>query len=68
MPDKYIYLGHFKDGARHGRGVIKVFPTNKEQPELFMAYDGEWINGKPDGFGKHIDEKNTKYIGNFQAG
>ena len=33
-----------------------------------MAYEGEWKKGKPHGFGKQIDEKDTKYIGNFVAG
>lgn len=33
-----------------------------------MGFDGEWLNGKPHGFGKHIDDKNNKYIGSFEKG
>ena len=53
---------------RHGKGTIKIFSTNVDNPDDFMAYDGEWANGKPHGFGRHIDQKNTKYIGEFKMG
>jgi hypothetical protein len=33
-----------------------------------MGYDGEWVNGKPHGQGRQIDELNTRYIGQFEAG
>jgi len=55
VPNKYIYLGYFKDGMRHGKGTIKIFSTKTDKPDDFMAYDGDWANGKPHGFGKHID-------------
>ena len=53
VPNKYYYLGRFNNGNRSGRGVIKII-NNRGQG--FMGYDGEWMNGKPHGFGKHIDE------------
>ena len=40
---------------RHGQGTIKILSTNPENTSDFMAYDGEWANGKPNGFGRHID-------------
>ena len=53
---------------KHGKGSIKMFSSNPNAPEEFMAYEGEWLKGKPHGFGKHIDEKGTKYIGDFVGG
>jgi len=55
VPQKYIYLGHFKEGMRHGKGTIKIFSSNPNSPNDFVAYDGEWENGKPNGLGRHID-------------
>lgn len=34
---------------------MKIFPKHQEKQSEFTGYDGEWFNGKPDGFGKHID-------------
>lgn len=67
-PDKFFYRGEYKDGVKDGNGVVKLFPSNPEKPDDYMAYEGQWKNGKPHGFGKHIDEKGTKYIGYFVAG
>ena len=49
---------------KHGKGSIKLLTSATN----FMAYEGEWQKGKPHGYGKHIDEKNTKYIGDFLGG
>ena len=68
MPNKYVYLGHFKEGMRHGQGTIKIFSSNPGPPEHFIGYQGQWAAGKPHGFGAHIDHNNTKYIGHFNAG
>lgn len=68
MPNKYYYLGRFRDGNRNGQGTIKVLSKNANNDKEFVGYDGEWLDGKPHGFGKHIDEKNNKYIGNFEHG
>lgn len=48
---------------RHGKGTIKIINSDLPNFPDFTAYDGEWANGKPHGFGRHIDEKNNKYIG-----
>ena len=68
VPNKYFYRGEFKDGVKEGKGSLKVFPSNPDYPHIFMAYQGQWKKGKPHGFGKQIDEKDTKYIGPFVAG
>lgn len=47
---------------RNGKGSIKVIGADAVN---FTAYDGNWIEGKPHGSGKHIDLKSNKYIGNF---
>ena len=51
---------------RHGKGSIKIINPDLPNFPDFTAYDGEWVNGKPHGFGRQIDEKNNKYIGEFQ--
>ena len=53
VPNKYVYLGEFKDGMRHGKGTIKMLADSSS--DTFMGYDGEWAGGKPNGYGKHID-------------
>ena len=67
IPGKYYYLGRFKEGMRHGRGVIKIL-SKGDAKENFVGYDGQWVKGKPHGSGAHIDDHNTKYIGEFNAG
>ena len=52
---------------RHGRGVIKII-SKSEDGGRFVGYDGLWLKGKPHGYGAHIDENNTKYMGEFNAG
>jgi hypothetical protein len=68
IPEKYCYLGEFKDGVKHGQGSIQLTSSNADAPELTMCYEGAWEKGKPHGFGKHIDERDTRYIGTFLAG
>ena len=53
---------------RNGKGSIKIINSKNSNSNEFTAYDGQWLNGKPHGYGKHIDEKNNKYIGQFEDG
>jgi hypothetical protein len=53
VPNKYYYLGRFSNGNRSGKGVIKIISSRGNG---FMGYDGEWMAGRPHGFGKHIDD------------
>jgi hypothetical protein len=50
---------------RHGKGTIKIINADEPNPDCFTCYDGEWVRGKPYGYGKQIDEKDNKYMGNF---
>ena len=38
VPNKYFFRGEFKDGVKEGKGSLKVFPSNPEYPQIFMAY------------------------------
>ena len=53
---------------RNGKGCIKIINEKDPTSTEFTAYEGEWLNGKPHGLGKHIDEKGNKYIGEFESG
>ena len=32
IPNKYIYLGQFKNGLKYGKGTIKIFSNNPQTP------------------------------------
>ena len=53
---------------KNGKGTIKIIPKPTNSQDLFTAYDGSWLDGKPHGFGAQIDEKDNKYIGSFVHG
>ena len=74
-PDEFKkYVGDFKNGLPHGRGIRRERSGEK--------YDGEWKNGKRDGKGEltifqdpaFVSNKDwtpsimEKYIGTFQNG
>jgi hypothetical protein len=40
VPQKYYYKGEFKDGKRHGKGVMKVILYNANKNDEFLGYDG----------------------------
>ena len=42
IPDKYFYLGEFKDGVKHGKGSIKLLEKGAEASANCMAYEGQW--------------------------
>ena len=46
------YEGYFKDGLRHGHGVLK---QGKLTSNLASIYIGEWAHDKRCGYGVHED-------------
>ena len=67
LEDGGYYLGQFKNGKCHGKGVM--YDENNE-----VVYEGDFINGKKDGFGtqyfslEDFDNKKCYYIGQFKDG
>lgn len=57
-PDGRIYIGEFKDGKRHGNGIITA-PSGK-------MYDGEFKNDLPNGIGTLTFHDGSEYIGEFK--
>jgi hypothetical protein len=57
------YIGEFKNGLRHGKGVL----TYSEKNDLgVVSYDGEWKEGSISGFGTMIyQEQGKKYVGDW---
>lgn len=70
----YFYYGEYKDGIRNGYGISII----KTDSSSFMAFEGNWENDAPSGFG--VLYKNDMYsytslakyrqviFGNWQAG
>ena len=54
------YIGEFKRGLRHGKGLLCY--KNKSK------YIGDWINDKVEGNGKNIDVNGNYYIGEWKNG
>lgn len=65
IPGKYYYLGNFKNGTRNGKGTIRLLNPSNPADVNCLAYDGQWLQGKPHGHGCHIDERGNKYVGAF---
>ena len=60
------YTGEKKDGKPHGNGVFTV-----TEGSYNIIYDGEFLNGMPDGYGKLIFKGGGQYAtisGYFEAG
>ena len=55
-----IYKGAFKDGRKHGKGILKT-RNNR-------TYEGDWINDKPHGFGINTFPNGKVYTGSFIRG
>ena len=55
------YIGEFKNGLRHGKGIEYYKNGN-------IQYDGDFINDKFEGNGKYIYEDGEYYIGEFKNG
>tara|TARA_B100000035_G_scaffold63895_1_gene51803 strand:+ start:17894 stop:18322 length:429 start_codon:yes stop_codon:yes gene_type:complete len=55
-----VYEGSFKDGKKHGKGVLKT-RNNR-------SYEGDWEFDKPHGFGINTFPNGKIYTGNFENG
>lgn len=53
-----VYVGHFKDGLRHGFGHLQVSPN--------CFYVGEWICDRKEGTGLMIEESGRIYYGQWR--
>ena len=51
----------------HGFGRILQFQDGKESGNAYV-YEGWFINGLPQGFGRRIDQDGCTYIGQFRFG
>ena len=59
--DGKYYIGEFINNIPNGKG-IKYYKNGN------ILYDGDWVNGKPEGNGKVIYEDGIYYIGQFKNG
>ena len=58
-----VYEGHFRDGKKHGQGVLK---QGKFTSSVASIYMGEWSNDKKNGYGVYDDIlKGEKYLGQW---
>ena len=55
------YIGQFKDGLYHGKGKLY-------NEKGILVYEGDFINGKPEGKGKYIEDDGEYYIGQWKNG
>ena len=53
-----IYFGEWKDGKKHGRGIL-IWPDGS-------FYQGSWEDNKRNGKGRYITIKGTMYEGNWK--
>lgn len=63
LPDdtkKSVYIGHFRDGKRNGKGIMKYDGGCK--------YVGDWKDGKWHGYGTCYWADGSKYQGPFRGG
>jgi len=54
-----VYQGQFKNGFKHGKGVINY-------ADGLSSYDGDWSYNKIEGTGKSVDEYGNVYEGEFR--
>ena len=56
------YVGDFRDGKRHGWGVMKYAA---DACGLSSVYDGEWRDGRRHGFGTMASGGGSRYEGTW---
>lgn len=54
------YAGDLKEGVRHGKGILKLRGGGE--------YDGQWMNGRMQGFGVYLWPDARIYKGSWEAG
>ena len=59
MTEGNYYIGQFKNDAAEGKGI--VYYQNGD-----IAYEGDWIKGYPNGYGKYIYDDGSYYIGQWK--
>ena len=69
-----MYEGYFKDGKKHGHGVLKCGKITSGAPPEASVYIGEWVTDKKCGYGvlddiskgalQLINHRFTMYHGN----
>ena len=83
-PDnKYLYNGEWKDGLKHGQGQLiteAIKYSGKFENDLFSGtkgilcdqkgniYEGDFLNGKFEGYGHYTMSNGDNYIGEFKNG
>lgn len=55
-----IYEGEFNGGRSHGSGVYYYYVNGR--------YEGDWVNGRYDGYGIESWSKGSKYKGQYRQG
>ena len=81
--NKYLYNGEFKDGLKHGAGQLiteKIKYNGKFENDQFSGnrgilcdekgniYEGDFLNGKFEGYGHYKMSNGDNYIGEFKNG
>ena len=82
LDNKYLYTGEWKEGLKHGKGQLitgKIKYSGKFENDTFNGkgilcdekgnvYEGDFINGKFDGYGHYKMSNGDNYIGQFKNG
>jgi len=81
--NKYLYNGEWKDGLKHGKGELiteKIKYNGKFENDQFSGskgilcdekgniYEGDFLNGKFEGYGHYKMSNGDNYIGEFKDG
>ena len=81
--NKYLYNGDWKDGLKHGTGQLiteKIKYSGKFKNDQFSGpkgilcddkgniYEGDFLNGKFEGYGHYTMSNGDNYIGEFKNG
>ena len=70
--DESYYIGEFKDGLRHGCGILYFVKGESYkyfyEPRYEYRYEGEWKNGNKHGQGAFYYENGDKYEGEWKDG
>ena len=83
LDNKYLYTGEWKDGLKHGKGQLiteKIKYSGKFENDVFSGnkgvlcdekgniYEGDFANGKFEGYGHYKMSNGSNYIGQFKNG
>ena len=83
LDNKYLYTGEWKDGLKHGKGQLiteKIKYSGKFENDVFSGnkgvlcdekgniYEGDFVNGKFEGYGHYKMSNGGNYIGQFKNG